>query len=124
VSLLRALEVSLDGILDEGMPARCERHRRVAAMIRDGMGELGFSPLTDPALLAPTLSVLAVPDGADDATLRAGMSERGVLIAPCLGPWAGRGVRIGHMGTVTESDAARTIDAAAAALDAAMASSS
>jgi aspartate aminotransferase-like enzyme len=93
-------------------------------MIRDGMGELGFSPLTDPAFLAPTLSVLALPDGADDATLRAGMSERGVLIAPCLGPWAGRGVRIGHMGTVTESDAARTIDAAAAALDAAMASSS
>jgi aspartate aminotransferase-like enzyme len=118
VSLLRALEVSLDGILAEGLPARFERHRRVAAMIRDGMGELGFSPLTNPAYAAPTLSVLALPDGADDAKLRAGMTERGVLIAPCLGPWAGRGVRIGHMGTVTESDAARTIDAAAAALGA------
>lgn len=118
VSLLRALEVSLDGIFAEGLPERFERHRRVAAMIRDGMGELGFSPLTDPGFLAPTLSVLALPDGADDAGLRAGMAERGVVIAGCLGPWAGRGVRIGHMGTVTESDAARTIDAAAAALGA------
>jgi aspartate aminotransferase-like enzyme len=118
VSLLRALEVSLDGILAEGMPARFERHRRVAAMIRDGMSELGFSSLTNPAFLAPTLSVLALPDGTDDATFRAGMTERGVVIAGCLGPWAGRGVRIGHMGTVTESEAARTIDAAAAALGA------
>ncbi len=116
VSLLRALEVSLDGIFAEGLPARFERHRRVAAMIRDGMGELGFSPLTNPAYVAATLSVLAVPDGVDDATLRAGMNERGVVIAPCLGPWAGRGVRVGHMGTVTESEAARTIDSAAAAM--------
>jgi aspartate aminotransferase-like enzyme len=44
------------------------------------------------------------------------MSERGVVIAPCLGPWVGRGVRIGHMGTVTEADAARTIDTAAAVM--------
>jgi alanine-glyoxylate transaminase/serine-glyoxylate transaminase/serine-pyruvate transaminase len=114
VSLMRALEVSLDGIAAEGLPERCERHRRVAEMIRDGMGELGFTPLTNPAYLAPTLSVLALPEGVDDAALRAGMGERGVVIAGCLGPWAGRGVRIGHMGTVTESDAARTIDAAAA----------
>ncbi|HVC42027.1 MAG TPA: alanine--glyoxylate aminotransferase family protein [Candidatus Saccharimonadales bacterium] len=114
VSLLRALEVSLDGIFEEGLPSRYERHRRVADMIRDGMGEIGFAPLTLRAHLAPTLSVLGLPDGVDVATLLAGMGERGVLIAPCLGPWAGRGVRIGHMGTVTESEAARTIDAAAA----------
>jgi alanine-glyoxylate transaminase/serine-glyoxylate transaminase/serine-pyruvate transaminase len=116
VSLLRALEVSLDSILAEGLPARYERHRRVAGMVRDGMAELGFTPLTNAAHLAPTLSVLALPEGVDDPTLRAGMSERGVVIAPCLGPWAGKGVRIGHMGTVTEAEAARTIDAAAAAI--------
>ena len=60
--------------------------------------------------------MLALPDGVDDATLRAGMNDRGVVIAGCLGPWAGRGVRIGHMGTVTETEAARTIDAAAATM--------
>lgn len=113
VSLLRALEVSLDGIFAEGLPVRYQRHHRVAGMIRDGMSELGFVPLTNGAYLAPTLSVLALPDGVEDVTLRKGMSDRGVVIAPCLGPWAGRGVRIGHMGTVSESEAARTIDAAA-----------
>jgi alanine-glyoxylate transaminase / serine-glyoxylate transaminase / serine-pyruvate transaminase len=117
VSLLRALEVSLEGIFAEGMPARFERHRRVASMVRDGMSELGFVPLTQPAHLAPTLSVLALPDGVDDARFRAGMAERGVIIAGCLGPWAGRGVRIGHMGTAGEYEAARTIVVAAAVLD-------
>jgi alanine-glyoxylate transaminase / serine-glyoxylate transaminase / serine-pyruvate transaminase len=99
------------------MPARFERHRRVASMVRDGMSELGFVPLTQPAHLAPTLSVLALPDGVDDARFRAGMAERGVIIAGCLGPWAGRGVRIGHMGTAGEYEAARTIVVAAAVLE-------
>jgi alanine-glyoxylate transaminase / serine-glyoxylate transaminase / serine-pyruvate transaminase len=116
VSLIRALEVSLEGIAEEGLPARFERHRRVAAMVRDGMSELGFEPLTDAAYLAPTLSVLALPDGVDDAAFRAGMSERGVIISACLGPWAGRGIRIGHMGTSAEAEATRTIDVAAATL--------
>jgi alanine-glyoxylate transaminase / serine-glyoxylate transaminase / serine-pyruvate transaminase len=117
VSLLRALEESLERIFAEGLPARFERHRRVASMVRDGMSELGFVPLTQHAHLAPTLSVLALPDGVDDARFRAGMAERGVIIAGCLGPWAGRGVRIGHMGTTGEYEAARTIVVAAAVLD-------
>jgi len=116
VSLIRALEVSLDGIFDEGLPARFERHRRVAAMVRDGMSELGFEPLTDAAYLAPTLSVFALPEGVEDAAFRAGMSERGVIVSACLGPWAGRGIRIGHMGTAAEAEATRTIDVAAATL--------
>lgn len=116
VSLIRALEVSLDGIYAEGLPIRFERHRRVAAMVRDGMSELGFVSLTQPEHVAPTLSVFALPEGVDDAQFRAGMTERGVIISACLGPWAGRGIRIGHMGTVAEAEATRTIDVAAATL--------
>jgi alanine-glyoxylate transaminase/serine-glyoxylate transaminase/serine-pyruvate transaminase len=116
VSLLRALEVSLDGIAREGLEARFERHRQVAAMLREGMAELGFTPLTRADRLAPTLSVLALPAGVDDATFRAGMAARGVIVAGCLGPWAGRGIRIGHMGTVGAAEVARTVEAAAATL--------
>jgi alanine-glyoxylate transaminase/serine-glyoxylate transaminase/serine-pyruvate transaminase len=116
VSLMRALEESLDSIFGEGLPARFERHRRVASMIRDGMGELGFTSLTEEAHVAPTLSVLALPEGVDDAQFRARMGALDVVVAACLGPWAGRGIRIGHMGTCGESEAARTIEVAAAAL--------
>lgn len=116
VSMLRALEVSLEGILAEGLEQRFERHRCVAGALREGLGELGFAPLTDAELLAPTLSVLRVPDGVDEAALRRGMQERGVVIAPTFGTWAGVGVRIGHMGSVTEREIARTVEAAAAAM--------
>lgn len=116
VSMLRALQVSLDGIVAEGLEQRFERHRRVAGALREGMGELGFAPLTDGELLAPTLSVLRLPEGVDDATLRRGMAERGVVVAPCLGPWARLGVRIGHMGSVAEREVARTVEAAAVAV--------
>lgn len=116
VSMLRALQVSLEGILAEGLEQRFERHRRVADALREGMGELGFAPLTDAELLAPTLSVLRLPEGVDDAALRRSMAERGVVIAPCIGAWAGLGVRIGHMGSITEREVARTVEAAAMAM--------
>ena len=62
------------------------------------------------------MSVLALPRGVEDGALRGGMLERGVLVAGCLGPWAGRGIRIGHMGAVGDAEVSRTLVAAAAAL--------
>jgi alanine-glyoxylate transaminase/serine-glyoxylate transaminase/serine-pyruvate transaminase len=116
-SMLRALEVALDEVLDEGLDTRFRRHRRVAGALRDGMAELGFTPLTRPELVAPTLSVLEVPAGVDPARLRAGMAAQGVIVAGCLGAWAPRGIRIGHMGNVGEAEVQRTVAAAAQALD-------
>lgn len=116
VSLLRAMQVALQGIGIEGTEQRFQRHRHVAESLRRGMAALGLTPMTDPDFLAPTLSVLKLPDGVDDAALRRRMEERGVLIAPCIGPWAGQGVRIGHMGWVGDREVARTVEAAAAAL--------
>jgi alanine-glyoxylate transaminase / serine-glyoxylate transaminase / serine-pyruvate transaminase len=115
-SHLRALEASLDAILDEGLEARFARHRRVAAAIRAGFGALGLQPLTEPVALAPTLSVLRSPDGVDEAALRTGMAQRGVLVAGCLGPFAGKGIRVGHMGEVGTLEVERTLSAAAEAL--------
>ncbi|HXZ99934.1 MAG TPA: alanine--glyoxylate aminotransferase family protein [Candidatus Binatia bacterium] len=115
-SHLRALEVSVEAIAGEGLERRYARHRRVADALREGMLGLGFGLMTDPDRLAPTLSVLALPPGVDDQRLRAGMLERGVVVAGCLGPWAGRGIRVGHMGAVGDAEVARTLEAAAGAV--------
>jgi alanine-glyoxylate transaminase / serine-glyoxylate transaminase / serine-pyruvate transaminase len=115
-SLIRALGVSLDAIETEGLEARFRRHRVVAAALRAGMGALGFAPLTEPAALAPTLSVLACPEGVDEADLRAAMAARGVTVAGCLGSFAGRGIRIGHLGSVGAPEVETTLRAAAGAL--------
>jgi alanine-glyoxylate transaminase / serine-glyoxylate transaminase / serine-pyruvate transaminase len=116
-SLVRALGVSLDAIEAEGLAARFERHRRVAAALRAGMAAFGFRPLTDAAAQAPTLSVLACPEGVDEGALRAGMVARGVLVAGCLGSFAGRGIRVGHLGSrVGAAEVEATLEAAAGAL--------
>ncbi|MEA2672163.1 MAG: alanine-glyoxylate transaminase / serine-glyoxylate transaminase / serine-pyruvate transaminase [Chloroflexota bacterium] len=115
-SLIRALGVSLDAIEAEGPGPRFERHRRVAAGLRAGMAGLGLTPLTEAAALAPTLSVLAVPEGVAEADLRAGMAARGVLVAGCLGAFAGRGIRVGHLGNVGAAEVEQTLRAAASTL--------
>ena len=120
-SMLRALEIALEIVLAEGLPARCQRHRRVARRLRDGMLELGFAPLTRADVLAPTLSVLAAPAGIDPVRLRAGTLARGVMIGRCLGRWVDRGIRIGHMGNVGESEVDETIRVIARSLDGARA---
>jgi aspartate aminotransferase-like enzyme len=114
--MLRALEVALDAVEAETLPRRFARHERVARAIRAGFAALGLAPLTEQQALAPTLSVLATPGGVDEARLRAGMAEQGVVVAGCLGPFAGRGIRVGHMGEVTMREVERTLSAAAHAL--------
>jgi alanine-glyoxylate transaminase/serine-glyoxylate transaminase/serine-pyruvate transaminase len=115
--LLRALEVSLDAITREGFESRFARHIRLADTLRRGMTELGFTLLTDPGHVAPTVSVFAAPERCADRNVGARMLERGVLVAGCLGPWAGRGIRVGHMGTVSDDAIQRTLDAAAYAVN-------
>jgi aspartate aminotransferase-like enzyme len=114
--LLRALEVALDAVAAETLPRRFDRHERVARAIRAGFEELGLTPFTDEQALASTLSVLRTPEGTDEARLRAGMAEQGVIVAGCLGPFAGRGIRVGHMGEVGLPEVERTLLAAAQAL--------
>ena len=115
-AMIRALEVSLDLVAAEGLERRFARHRTVADSIREGFAGLGLVPFTDAEALAPTLSVLRTPEGVDEAALRAGMAERGVVVAGCLGPFAGRGIRVGHMGEVGAAEVERTLEAAAAVL--------
>ena len=115
-SLVRALEVSLDEVLGEGLAARYARHRSVADRLRRGFTALGFELVTAPTALAPTLSVLRPPAGVDEAEVRGRMLSAGVLVAGGIGPLAGRAIRVGHMGNLAEADADRAIAAAAAAL--------
>jgi aspartate aminotransferase-like enzyme len=116
--MLRALEVALDAVEAETLPRRFARHERVAREIRAGFADLGLTPFTEQTALAPTLSVLRTPEGVDEAELRAGMAEQGVIVAGCLGPFAGKGIRVGHMGEVDMDEVERTLAAATRALGA------
>lgn len=87
-------------VLEEGLEARFARHATLAAGFRGGIEALGLRLFTDPGCRADTLSLVLYPEGIDDAAFRAEMGRRGVVVAGALGPIAGKGFRVGHMGNI------------------------
>jgi aspartate aminotransferase-like enzyme len=111
VNEILALEVALGLVLDEGLSPRFERHRRIAAAMRAGLEAHGLALFTAPDCRAETLSVVLYPTGVDDAAFRSAVAANGVVIAGGLGPLAGRGFRIGHMGNIGLREVLRTLEA-------------
>jgi alanine-glyoxylate transaminase / serine-glyoxylate transaminase / serine-pyruvate transaminase len=117
VNLVSALDVSLGQLLEEGMEARFERHRRMASAFRAAFRALGLSflPQSD-EITANTLSAVYYPAGVD-VSLVGRVKEEGVVIAGGLHPdLKARYFRVGHMGAVSPSDVLSTVGAVARAL--------
>ncbi len=95
-----ALNRALERILEEGLEARYERHRRAAAVLREGLERLGFTMFADRRWASPTVSVAYPPKGVDPNVLVRTLRERHhIAIAGGLLDLAGKVVRIGHLGT-------------------------
>ena len=85
-------------ILDEGLDARIARHAAAHDTLVRGLDALGLSLFTPAANRCPTINVIKVPDGVDEARIRAGMLDRGVEMGGGLGALAGKVWRVGVMG--------------------------
>jgi alanine-glyoxylate transaminase/serine-glyoxylate transaminase/serine-pyruvate transaminase len=111
VNEVRAFAEATRIIMEEGLEERFERHGLHAEAIRAGLAALGFTFFTNPSFPASTLSVVRYPDGVDDKAFRAGLYDRGVVVAGGLGPTAGRVFRMGHMGNLTSAQVRFAIEA-------------
>jgi alanine-glyoxylate transaminase / serine-glyoxylate transaminase / serine-pyruvate transaminase len=101
---------------EEGLPARFARHARNARAVRAGLAALGLPLFTEASALADTLSVVRYPDGVEDLPFRKQMASRGVVIAGCLGPIAGKAFRLGHMGNIAAGEVVTVLAAAGESL--------
>ena len=112
VNLIWALNVSLGQILEEGMEARFERHRRISRAVKAAIGAMGLDQVPRrPEIAAHTLSAPYFPDGIDRSVL-ARIKAAGVIVAGGLHPAIkDRYFRIGHMGAVSPSDVLATVGA-------------
>jgi alanine-glyoxylate transaminase/serine-glyoxylate transaminase/serine-pyruvate transaminase len=99
-SLVYALREALRVALEEGLEARYARHRASAEALWDGLEAMGLTlHVADPAHRVPSLTTVRVPDGVDEAAVRARLREGyGIEIGAGLGPLKGRVWRIGLMG--------------------------
>jgi alanine-glyoxylate transaminase/serine-glyoxylate transaminase/serine-pyruvate transaminase len=102
ISAVLALAEGLRLVEAEGMEARAERHREVAAALLEGLLPLGFSPLVAVEHRLPMLTALRLPGrvlAGSEADLRRRLLEKyGIEVGGGLGPLAGRIWRIGLMG--------------------------
>lgn len=96
---LFALREGLQQVIQEGLAARWDRHARHAASLRAGLAAMGLKLFTDPACQLPAITVLLLPDGLDDVTLRRKLlSNYGIEVGGGLGTIKGKAWRIGLMG--------------------------
>jgi alanine-glyoxylate transaminase/serine-glyoxylate transaminase/serine-pyruvate transaminase len=99
IALNFALYEALRMVAEEGLEARWERHRRNAAMLWEGLEELGMTLHVPLERRLPSLTTVRIPDGADDATVRTRLlRDYGIEIGGGLGTLEGRVWRIGLMG--------------------------
>lgn len=118
VNLIEALNVSLRQILDEGMPARFERHRLLSAACKAGAAALGLKQIAlKPEWAANTMTALRYPEGISGADFLPRVARAGAYLAGGLHPAIkNEYFRIGHMGAAKIGDVLATIGAVEVAL--------
>jgi aspartate aminotransferase-like enzyme len=112
ISILYALDVALQRYHTEGMEAVYSRHERFAATVRSALERMGFTLVSQAGAHSPTV-VAAYPPPQIDAKslLRALREKHGVVLAGGQAELAGKIVRFGTMGDVSDVDLLRALEA-------------
>jgi alanine-glyoxylate transaminase/serine-glyoxylate transaminase/serine-pyruvate transaminase len=118
INMIYGLYEALLAISSEGLPSVFERHRSMHDRLVRGLEGLGLEMLVEPAFRLPMLNAVRVPEGVDEAAVRARLrAEHKIEIGAGLGPLAGKIWRIGLMGhTARPENVDRVIGALGACL--------
>ncbi len=99
VNALYGLHEALVMLEEEGLQAAWARHRRHHDAFVAGIEAMGLSMLVAPQHRLPQLNTVRVPEGIDEAAVRASLlSNYGLEIGAGLGDLAGKVWRVGIMG--------------------------
>jgi aspartate aminotransferase-like enzyme len=99
ISIVRALDVALGLLLDEGLEQAFDRHARLGRACREGAKAMGlelFSPDEDRSAV---VTAIRAPDGVDATEVVSTLRDRfGITIANGQAELKGKIFRIGHIG--------------------------
>jgi aspartate aminotransferase-like enzyme len=99
VSLVRALDVALGLLLDEGLEAAFDRHARLGRACREGAKAMGLELFSPDEERSAVVTAIRAPDGVDSTEVVKGLRDRfGMTIANGQGDLKGKIFRIGHIG--------------------------
>jgi len=99
VSLVAGLDVALARLLDEGLEAAFDRHRRLGRACREGLKAMGLELSSPDDDSSAVVTAARAPEGIDSDELVLLLRDRhGVTLAPGQGELKGKIFRIGHIG--------------------------
>ncbi len=99
ITMIYALYEAARIVIEERLEERWRRHRTNAAALHAGLNAMGLKLVAQEGHRLPQLSTVAVPEGIDEAKVRAELLRLfNIEIAAGLGPFKGKVWRIGLMG--------------------------
>src|SRR2546421_3755663 len=118
VSIVRALDVALGLLLEEGLEAAFDRHARLGRACCEGAKAMGLELFSPDEERSAVVTAIRAPDGVDATEIVSTLRDRfGITIANGQGELKGKVLRIGHIGWFDVFD----ITTALAALELALA---
>ena len=105
ISVVFALKLALEMMLQEGLANIIARHARIAQMTRDGVKALGLPLFAEEGHASNTVTSIAASDGLNVAKLlKILREEHHVVLGGGQQKLSGQIFRIGHLGWVNEED--------------------
>jgi aspartate aminotransferase-like enzyme len=99
VSIVRALDVALGLLLDEGLDAAFDRHARLGRACREGAKAMGLELFSPDEERSAVVTAIRAPEGVDGTEIVSTLRDRfGITIANGQGELKGKIFRIGHIG--------------------------
>ncbi len=99
VSIVRALDVALGLLLQEGLEAAFDRHARLGRACREGAKAMGLELFSPDEERSAVVTAIRSPEGVDGTEVVATLRDRfGITIANGQGDLKGKIFRIGHIG--------------------------
>ncbi|MBQ6972736.1 MAG: alanine--glyoxylate aminotransferase family protein [Synergistaceae bacterium] len=105
---VKALNISLNMIMREGVESACKRHDMAARLCRDLGREMGLRlyPKSE-ATCSPTVTAFYVPEKFSWPEFDGALREKGLAVGGNYGCLAGKVFRIGHMGSQADCELVR-----------------
>jgi len=99
IPIVRALDVALGLLLDEGLEAAFDRHARLGRACREGAKAMGLELFSPDEERSAVVTSIRAPDGVDATEVVSALRDRfGITIANGQGVLKGKIFRIGHIG--------------------------
>jgi serine---pyruvate transaminase len=99
VSLVRALDVALGLLLEEGLETAFAHHARLGRACREGAKAMGLELFSPDEERSAVVTAIRAPEGVDGTEVVAALRDRfGITIANGQGELKGKIFRIGHIG--------------------------